>query len=52
MTPEEKMETLYKEIERKDRLIEKLKEENNIIMKAALKTEERVKELEERFRRK
>ena len=49
MNESEQIETLYKEIERKDKLIEKLKEENSILMKTALKSEERVKELEERL---
>lgn len=52
MNESEQIETLYKEIERKDNLIAKLKEENSIIIKAALKSEERVKELEERLMKK
>jgi hypothetical protein len=51
MTPEDKIEALYKEIERKDKQIEKLKEENSIIMKTALKAEERLKEMEKKLLR-
>ncbi len=35
------IETLYKELERKDKLIERLKEENHILMKTALKNAEK-----------
>jgi hypothetical protein len=34
------IETLYSELERKDKLIEKLREENNVLMKTALKNAE------------
>ncbi|MEM3374591.1 MAG: hypothetical protein QXE31_05215 [Candidatus Woesearchaeota archaeon] len=34
------IETLYKELERKDKIIEKLKEENYVLMRTALKREE------------
>jgi len=32
---------LYKEIERKDKIIEKLREENNILLKTALRNAEK-----------
>jgi hypothetical protein len=34
------IETLYSELERKDKLIEKLKEENKVLVKTALKNAE------------
>ncbi len=46
------IETLYEELERKDKLIEKLREENKIILKTALKTSERLKQIEESLKNK
>lgn len=43
------IETLYAELERKDKQIEKLKEENHILIKTALKNSERLKEIEDRL---
>jgi len=40
------IETLYNEIKRKDERIEKLSEENKILMKTALKSSEKLAELE------
>lgn len=41
------IETLYNEIERKDKEIDRLREENKLLMKTALKAEERAKQTEE-----
>jgi hypothetical protein len=43
------IETLYAELERKDKLIEKLKEENLLLMKTALKAAEKQKKAEEKL---
>ncbi|MBN2367555.1 hypothetical protein JXC34_00940 [Candidatus Woesearchaeota archaeon] len=40
--------TLYEELKRKDEQIEKLKEENKLLMKTAMKRAEKLKELEEK----
>ena len=41
--------TLYAELEQKNKLIEKLKAENKILIKTALKATERLKKLENHF---
>jgi hypothetical protein len=43
------IETLYAELERKDKVIEKLKQENQVLIKTALKAETRLKETERRL---
>ncbi|MFH2020399.1 MAG: hypothetical protein ABIJ34_03230 [archaeon] len=48
-TKQDIIDTLYKEIERKDKVIEKLKEENMILMKTAMKATERQKMAEEKL---
>jgi hypothetical protein len=48
---EKVIETLYAELERKDKLIEKLKEENQVLIKTALKAENRLKDLEKSFKK-
>jgi hypothetical protein len=48
---EKVIETLYSELERKDKLIEKLKEENQVLIKTALKAENRLKDLEKSFKK-
>ena len=48
---DEIIETLYKEIERKDKIIKKLKEENIVLIKTALKTSERQRKAEEELRK-
>ena len=45
------IETLYAELERRDKLIDKLKEENMLLLKTSLKSSERLKELEEKLRK-
>ena len=40
------IETLYDELERRDKQIDRLKEENMLLMKTAVKAEERVRKLE------
>lgn len=44
---DEIIETLYSELERKDKLISKLKEDNMLLMKTALKASERLKKAED-----
>ena len=46
---DEIIETLYSEIKRKDEFISKLKEENTLLMKTALKASERLKKAEEKL---
>ena len=45
------IETLYSEIQRKDKIIDKLQEENSLLMKTALKAAERQRIAEERLRK-
>ena len=45
------IETLYEELDRKNRLIEKLREENVLLMKTALKSAEKLRGLEEKLKR-
>ena len=42
------IETLYEELEKKDKIIDKLKQENLVLMKTALKASERLKRVEEK----
>ena len=42
--------TLYSELERLNDLLEKVKEENKILVKTALKASERQKEIEEKLK--
>jgi hypothetical protein len=46
------IETLYEELERRDKQIQKLKEENLILVKTALKAAEKQKEAEEMINKK
>ena len=45
------IETLYAELERKEKIIEKLKEENLVLMKTALKATEKQKQAEEMIKK-
>jgi hypothetical protein len=42
------IETLYEELEKKDKIIDKLKQENIVLMKTALKSSERLKKFEDK----
>jgi hypothetical protein len=46
-TKAEIIKDLYKEIERKDKQIDRLKEENSVLMKTALRAEERLRSLQD-----
>jgi len=50
MKKDEIIKTLYDELKRKDELIERLKNENSILMKTALKASEKQKIAEEKLK--
>jgi hypothetical protein len=46
------IDTLYKELGRRDKKIDELKEENVVLMKTALRAQDKVKELEDILKKK
>jgi hypothetical protein len=49
MTPEEKLAVCEEELRRKDEMIQQLREENEVLLRAALKRAEQQLELKERL---
>lgn len=49
MVKKKTIKTLYDELKQKDKIIDKLKAENKVLIKTALKATERLKKLENHF---
>lgn len=49
MTPEEKLAICEEELRRKDKIVQQLREENEVLLRAALKRAEHQLEMKERF---